>query len=164
MNEQEASGLLGCADINSFFTSGLYRQDSKMLQFRLPREASRQTILAKYLATLFCSENRCWLHIPYWNDNSVGNEELFYGYRRGRGDARCLSDASVYKFLPEDAEQFTSIVSMILYFSWDGRVFDAEGTFFINISHDEIIDCVVSSSTSLEFLISEFSRLEMRPL
>jgi len=164
MNEQEASGLLGCADVNSFFTSGLYRPDSKMLQFWLPREASGQTILAKYLATLFCCENPCWLQIPYWLDSSFANEDLFYGYRSGRGDSRSLQDASVYKFTPEDCEQFTSIVSMVLYFSWDGRVFDAEGTFFINISHDEIIDCVVSSSNSLELLVSEFSRLDVRPL
>src|ERR1700733_8244968 len=92
MNEQEASGLLGCADVNSFFTNGLYRPDSKISQFKLPREASRQTILAKYLATLFCSKNRCWLQIPYWDDNSLANQDLFYGYRSGRGDARCLQD------------------------------------------------------------------------
>ena len=164
MNEEEASHILGCADVNSFFTSGLYRPESKMWQFRLPREASRQTILAKYLATLFCSENRCWLQIPYWHDSSIANEDLFYGYRSGRGDARCLQDVSIYKFAPEDSEQFTSIVSMVLYFSWDARVFDAGGTFFINISHDEIIDCVVSSRASLELLVSEFARLEMRRL
>jgi hypothetical protein len=50
---------------------------------------------------------------------------------------------------------------MVLYFSWDARVFDAGGTFFINISHDKIIDCVVSSNTDLELLVSEFERLDM---
>ena len=164
MNEEEASRLLGCADVNSFFTSGLNRPDSKVSQFRLPREAARQTILAKYLATLFCCESPCWLQITYWHNDSDGNQDLFYGYRSGRGDPRCLQDASVYEFTPQDSEQFMSIVSMVLYFSWDARVFDADGTFFINLSHDEIVYCVVSSPDSLELLVSEFARLEMRRL
>jgi WD40 repeat protein len=164
MNEQEASRLLGCTNVNSFFTSNLNKPGAEALRFKLPREAARQTILAKYLATLFCSENPCWLQITYWHDDSDANQDLFYGYRSGRGDVRKLQDASVYEFSPDDANQFISIVSMVLYFSWDARVFDPDEAFFINISHDEFIDCVVSSRDSLELLVSEFARLEMRRL
>jgi hypothetical protein len=136
----------------------------KTMQYILPKQSSKQTVLAKFLSTLFCCESTCWVQITYWHDDSDANQDLFYGYRSGRGDARGLRDASVYNFSPEDANQFVSIVSMVLYFSWDARVFDAGGAFSINISHDGVIDCAVLSAVALEQLESEFSRLDMRRL
>ncbi|MGA7342036.1 MAG: hypothetical protein WBX18_15630 [Terracidiphilus sp.] len=164
MNEREASRLLGYADIDSLLASNLTQRGSKAVQYKLPGQSSKQTVLAKFLSALFCGEESCWVQITYWHDDSDANQDLFYGYRSGRGDARSLRDASVYNFSPEDANRFISIVSMVLYFSWDARVFDASGTFSINISHDEVIDCFVLSPVTLEQLISEFSRLEMRRL
>lgn len=164
MNEREASRLLGCADIDSLLASNLTQRGSKAMQYKLPKQSSKQTVLAKFLSALFCCEDPCWVQITYWHDDSDGNQDLFYGYRSGRGDTRTLRDASVYNFSPEDANQFISIVSMALYFSWDARVFDAGGAFSINISHDEVIDCSVLSPITSEQLVSGFSRLEMRRL
>jgi hypothetical protein len=164
MNEREASRFLGYADIDTLLASKKPQRGSNAMQYVLPKQSSKQTVLAKFLSALFCCEKSCWVQITYWHDDSDANQDLFYGYRSGRGDARSLRDASVYNFSPEDANQFISVVSMVLYFSWDARVFDADGAFSIDISHDEIINCTVLSPVAVEQLASEFSRLDMRRL
>jgi hypothetical protein len=131
------------------------------VQFQIPTESSKQTILARVLADLVCATGDCWVEITYWHADDDANQDLFYGYRLAHGDRRRLHEAALYKFLPDDINEFVSIVSMILYFSWDARMVDAAQSCVINLSHDQLLSCVVQSSSILEPFLVRFSQLGM---
>ena len=131
------------------------------VQFQIPRESSKQTILARALADMVFAKGDCWVEITYWHADDDANQDLFYGYRLAHGDKRRLQEASLYNFSPDDVNEFVSIVSMVLYFSWDARMVDAVQTCAINLSHDQLLDCAVQSSSFLEPFSARFSRLGM---
>lgn len=165
MSKEEASPLLKCDDLTACLTAAWKAHKSDRLTYELPRESAAQTALAKRLSLFLCEDNGCWLEITGWGafPNAI-NYDLFYGYRLGRGDGRMLKEASVYSFLPEDTDQFTSILSMILYFSWDAWIFDAGRTHLMGISNEETIEFFSESPDLREQLASEFARLKMRSL
>jgi len=165
MSKEDAGMSLKCDDLTTSLIAAWRAHKDDRMAYELPRESATQTILAKRLSTILCEVDGCWLEITDWGafPNAI-NYDLFYGYRLGRGDGRMLKEASVYSFLPGDTDQFTSILSMILYFSWDAWIFNADRTYVIEISNDEIIDFFSESSNLRAELASEFVRLKMRAL
>lgn len=162
MSKEEASQTLHFDKLDNVLLSRDRSQKFDHSSCYLPKESSVQQVLAERLAYVFCRENECWVYVTDWNASPTSMcYELFYGYRTGRGDQRLLAEASVYKFLPTDAEYFMSVIGMIIYFSWDAWIFDAKLTYLVNISNDGIIEYSAESHELKNQLTAEFSRLNM---
>jgi hypothetical protein len=162
MSKEEASNTLHFEGLDYVLLSQDRSRKFDHLSCYLPKGSSVQQVLAERLAYIFCRENECWAYVTDWNASPTSMcYDLFYGYRLGRGDRRPLAEASVYNFLPEDAQSFMSVIGMILYFSWDAWIFDARLTYLVNISNDGIIECSVDSHELKNQLAAEFSRLNM---
>jgi hypothetical protein len=159
--------LIGKNEESHFITDSTWRvsaggkSDTCAMQFSIPKESSKQTILARLLADIVCSGDACWVEITFWHADDDANQDLFYGYRLGHADVRRLHEASLYSFSPTDVNRFISIVGMVLYFSWDARIIDLAQTCAINLSHDDLLDCTVQSSSILEPFLARFSALGM---
>ncbi|MGA7913586.1 MAG: hypothetical protein WCA00_00015 [Candidatus Acidiferrales bacterium] len=129
--------------------------------YLLPLLSKAQTILARRLSRALLARGESWLQITCWNSDSDSNLEMFYGYRKGRGEARELVEASVHRFSPDEIEEMASILGMVFYFLWDARIFGRDQTYQVLTSNDEIIDyATCSHPLSLE-LEREFSHLGM---
>jgi hypothetical protein len=121
----------------------------------LPLESTSQTILAKEISELLLAQGCCVFEMTYWHNDLESNQDLFYGYRRGYGDERSLSEAAIYQFEVEDHTMLSSILSMTLYFRWDARASDAGKTYILLLSHDGFVDYKAYS----EAVIGKFERL-----
>jgi hypothetical protein len=108
--------------------------------FDLPASAADLTTLARSLSNLTLGVGEAWVQITYWQNDFEANQDLFYGYRKGHGDTRSLEEAAIYQFAPEDAAPLCSILSMVLLFSWDARLFDMDRTYFFGITHDKALN------------------------
>jgi hypothetical protein len=156
ITEAEASGALGLESLK--ITLREYWKARKTESFRLPTWSQDQAALAEHLALALFPTEDCWVQISDWAFDGVGHNDLFYGYRRGHGDTRLLIEASVYRFSPEDADRFSSIIGMVLYFGWDAQIFDSRLGYVINISNDEFIDLSTDSEPARESLTMVLSR------
>lgn len=116
----------------------------------LPEEAASQMILAKEISELLLENGVCLLEMTYWHNDLESNQNLFYGYRRGCGDERSLSEAAVYEFGAEDHAVMTSILSMTFYFRWAARVSDARKTYLLSFFHDGFVDYDAYSKAVIE--------------
>jgi hypothetical protein len=103
-------------------------------------------------------KEEAWLEITYWHNDIEANQDLFYGYRKGHGDSRSLAEASVYRFSSREIPELFSILSMVLFFSWDARLLDKERSYLIAVSHDGFLDFDTSSES---FLHDAESALEL---
>jgi len=88
--------------------------------------------------------------------NMCANETLT------QGDNRTLMEAPVHLFDGDaDKSAFVSILSLILYFVWDAKIFDEEGSFLIAISNDEFID-VYGNDSGTKLIKDGFSSFGLR--
>jgi hypothetical protein len=126
--------------------------------YALPSRSVEQTMLARNLSELVLQKEDAWLEITYWHDDIEANQDLFYGYRKGCGDTRSLADASVHRFSSREKPELFSILSMVVFFSWDARLLDKERTYLIAVSHDGFLDIDTSSES---FLHDAESALEL---
>lgn len=160
MGVHELAVTMGTERIDDYFT---VLDSTKTVCYRIPNTVRDQTVLAKSLSEVFL-RSETWLHITYWNNDVDSNQNLFYGYRRGHGDGRSLTDAPVYKFNMGETSELSSILSMILYFSWDARVFDLSRSYLVTISNEGFFDSKTSSDMFSEELEREMSLLGLKPL
>jgi hypothetical protein len=158
MTEGEASVALGLESLKIALQE--YWKTHKTESFRLPMESQSQAALAEHLALVLLPREGCWVQILDWAFDGVGHNDLFYGYRRGHGDTRTLIEAAVYNFSPEDADQFSSIVGMVLYFGWDAQIFDSTLAYVMKISNDEFIDLWTDSDPVRERLARVLVRFD----
>ena len=156
MTEGEASVAFGRESLK--ITLQEYWKAHKTESFRLPMESQSQAALAEHLALVLFPAESCWVQISDWAFDGVGDNDLFYGYRRGHGDTRPLIEAAVYSFSPEDADRFSSIIGMVLYFGWDAQIFDSKLTYVMNISNDEFVDLSTDSERVRESLTQVLAR------
>ena len=108
--------------------------------YYLPTSSAALTIVSKTVGERIASLGPCWLQITYWSNDADSNQELFYGYRKGCGDERSLADASVYRFDAHEGPFIASILSLVLYFGWDARIFDADLTYQISVNNGGFLD------------------------
>jgi hypothetical protein len=145
MNVTEAAQRLG----NMILAKSIaLRSPGKLLSksYYLPSEAVRQTLLARSIARIVASGGPCWLQITYWNSDADSNQHLFHGYRRGMGDERTLADASVYKFFADEESYIATILSMVIYFAWDARIFDSDLSYQVRVNNDGFLDFEATST------------------
>lgn len=90
------------------------------------------------------------VYITGWNVwQSSEHLDLFYGYRKSRGEERILMQAPVHIFHGDrDKPEFISIVALLLYFVWDAKLFDRSGNFLLSTSHHSFMDVYGSGTTS----------------
>ena len=108
--------------------------------YHLPSSTAGQTLVARTLSSVVLGLGEGWMQITYWNNDLDANQDLFYGYRRGHGDSRSLAEASLYRFAPADVSMLFSILSLVLYFRWNARMFDAGQTYFVRVDNDGFLD------------------------
>jgi hypothetical protein len=139
MNTREAAKQLG---VNELVKSFVLQDASQFVSktYYLPVATADRTILAKSIGRVVAAQGSCWLQITYWNNDVDSNQDLFYAYRRGYGDQRSLAEASVYKFSPEDAHCVSSVLSLVIYFGWDARIFNLELTYQVRVNNDGFLD------------------------
>jgi len=145
MSASEAAEQLGVNELDkNFALHGTSQLVSKT--YYLPIATADRTILAKTIARVVTTQGSCWFQITYWNNDPDSNQDIFYGYRRGYGDQRTLADASIYRFNPEDAHCLSSILSLVIYFGWDARIFNSEFTYQVRVNNDGFLDLEAMSA------------------
>jgi hypothetical protein len=92
------------------------------------------------LANTFQSRGPALLWITATGIWSSSEQILFTGYRSSHGETRTVSDAPVHVFEATDMEAFVSILSLALFFYWDGEILSQDRSLAITISHDEWIE------------------------
>ncbi len=156
-NKKEADEELGLSEAS---TDGWWPNSDSVISktYALPSRSVEQTMLARNLSELVLQKEEAWLEITYWHTDTEANQDLFYGYRKGHGYTRSLAEASVHRFLSNEVPELFSILSMILFFSWDARLLDKDRTYLIAVSHDGFLDIDTSSES---FLHDAESALEL---
>jgi len=139
ISTSEAAEQLGVKELVKNFT---LQGSSELLSkiYYLPVATADRTILARSIGKVVAAEGPCWLQITGWSNDDDSNQDLFYGYRRGYGDQRSLAEASVYKFNSEDAHCISSVLSLVIYFGWDARIFNFELTYQVRVNNDGFLD------------------------
>ena len=138
MNFAEAAEQLGMKSLET--DRVLITQAVTSKTYYLPAAAVDLTIISRSIGEQLTSFGPCCLQITYWSNDSDSNQQLFYGYQKGWGDERLLREASVYRFDREDGPFLASILSLVLYFGWDARIFDTDLTFEIRVNNDGFLD------------------------
>lgn len=136
------------------FVDGLTaRLAPRLGSYRIPVDSLHKTALAKLLARILPQDSEVVVWINGWSVWRSGEHlDLFYGYRRSHGEERLLIEAPVHVFHGEsDKPAFISVISLILYFLWDAKIFDRTGNFLIGTSNDEFIDVYLAESESERF-------------
>lgn len=152
---EESQQLIGINDIYAYVS----RLNSKVMSYHLPKVSTDQTVLAREISSFVLGLGQSWLQVTYWHNDPDSNQELFYGYRKGHGDVRSLAEASIYLFAPGDEEVLSSILCMVLYFSWDARLFNWGPTYLITLDNDGFLDYQSTSESFSTGIEHEFSLL-----
>jgi len=97
-------------------------------------------------------ENCLWID-GFGTEASSEDRNLFDGYRKSLNEIRSLYDAPFHIFTKDEARNIVSILSCVLYFSWDCFLISKSKGIFIRVSNDEIFDLAVQDE-------SEFNRIK----
>lgn len=156
----ESKQLLGVKDVDAYGSLSKLT-DGKVKSYYLPKLSADQTVLARAISSFVLGLGQCWMQITYWHNDADSNQELFYGYRKGHGDVRSLAEASIYLFAPGDEEVLSSVLCMVLYFSWDARLFNwgRSPTYLITLGNDGFVDYQSASERFMTGIEHEFSLL-----
>lgn len=103
--------------------------------YSAPTDSGVQIALAKLFAFQFREAFPVCLYVTDWGI-AMEHLDLFYGYRQSLGEKRPLIEAPVHVFERADEEAFISVLSLVLFFSWDASVFDIAGRSLFQTSHD----------------------------
>ncbi len=155
---EELKEVIGTNDLDSYVAISEH-VNRKCRSYYLPKSSVDQTVLASAISNFVLTLGQSWMQITYWHNDAESNQELFYGYRKGYGDLRSLAEASVYLFVPGDEEALASILCMVLYFSWDARIFNSAPTYLITLDNDGFVDYCSTSEVFSTDIEHEFSML-----
>jgi hypothetical protein len=100
-----------------------------------PLESGVQIALARLFAYWLFDDAPVCLYIVGWGV-ATEHQDLFYGYRRSLGETRSLSEAPIHIFGEGDENTFISLMSLVLFFSWDAWIFNNAKEILIRTSHD----------------------------
>lgn len=134
------------------------------IAYLIPGDAGRKTALARALTGMLDPAGEGLLWITDWGVfPSSENVPLFIGYRRSLGEQRSVHAAPGHVFGEQDTEAVECLLDLILYFSWDASVFDANAL-WLRISHDEVISIFAKDRESLRAAEEVLSRHELKEL
>ena len=103
--------------------------------YSAPTDSGVQIALAKLIAYQFREAFPVCLYVTDWGI-AMEHMDLFYRYRQSFGEKRPLIEAPVHVFERGDEDAFVSVLSVVLFFSWDASVFDVAGRSLFQTSHD----------------------------
>lgn len=160
-NVEEFEETLGLGDIDKgLWLSKSQQQEEK--SYYLPSTAAGRTLVARIISSVLLGLGESWLEITYWSNDPDVNQDLFYGYRKGHGDSRSLAEASLYRFEPGDFSILFSVLSLVLYFGWDARIFDTSRTYVVRVDNDGFLDYVTNSERFKNAADNEFPLLNLK--
>jgi hypothetical protein len=145
LSVKEAAKLYETADLGSFFGGDVdWQYPDPVPSYFLPRDSGQKVALARLLANTFLTflgRGPALLWITATGISSSSEQmDLFTGYRSSHGETRTVSEAPVHVFQAGDMEAFVSILSLALFFYWDGEILSQDRSLAITISHDEWIE------------------------
>src|SRR5690348_3545097 len=82
--------------------------------YSIPRDSGAKTALSRLLAYLLLRTSNVCVYVSGWGVwPSSENLELFYGYRRSKGETRHLMEAAAHIFEIGDHDELVSILCMV---------------------------------------------------
>lgn len=116
-------------------------RDIEPLSFKIPVDTGAKTALSRMLVSFLDVSEEALLWITEWGIwPSCEDWKLFYVFRKSLGEHRPLIEKPSHLFSSQDLDSVTSLVSMVLYFSWGALMISPANNLIIRISHDEIMD------------------------
>jgi hypothetical protein len=131
--------------------------------FAAPVKSGVQIVLSKLLAYVLWKESHVCIYVTSW---SIATEhlDLFYGYRRSKGENRPLIEAPIHLFQPTDQDALVSVLCVALLFSWDASIFDLRGKSLVQTSHDGWLEVRTNDEVLAKNVALEFDNYHMRLL
>lgn len=129
-------------------------------RYPIPPDSGKKTALSRIVLSLFEAGGECLLWITeYGIWPSCEDRVLFDGFRRSIGEDREIQEAAGHVFGPNDIRQVASLLAMVLFFNWGGVVVSSRGDLVVEISHDEVMDVVMSKAAPYVKMLSEIERV-----
>lgn len=161
--KEEARGVLNGKSPDGEVAKRLSELQLMEGAYSTPLQSGVQIVLSKIFADLMLRDVPVCLYITLWGI-SVEHLDLFYGYRRSVGETRRLIEASFHVFEKTDEEAFISVLCMVLFFFWDASVFDIDGKFLLQTSHDGWLEIRTNDQALISDLAVEMAAMKIRPL
>jgi hypothetical protein len=120
-----------------------------------PTNSGTQMSLARVFTSLLLETSPVYLHVTCWSTGlSTEVLDLFYRYRSSFGETRFLIEAPVHVFGGADHDALLSVLSMVFFFFWDASVFDAEGRWLLQTSHDGWLEIRARDESDVQRVIT----------
>ncbi len=115
-------------------------ESNLIVQCSLPDDAGRKTALSRIIAAVFEADDEAMLWIDEFGIwPSSEDWYLFASFRKFLGEESELHEKPGHLFSLHDLKNISSIVAMVLYFSWGAILYSPFRDTVIRISHDDWI-------------------------
>lgn len=111
-------------------------------RYSLPPDTGKKTALARNLSEYFSAfshDRLLWI-----SDDSIWpsseNPALFDAYRSSFGESRTLSETPYHLLSCSDRVHLECLMDIVFYFFWDAVLLDSQGSYALQVSHDEWFD------------------------
>ena len=111
-------------------------------RYSIPHKKRKKTAIARSLSELFSispHDRLLWIS-DYSIWPSSENPALFHAYRSSFGENRDLSEAPYHLLSSSDRVHLECLLDIVLYFFWDAVLLDSQGSYALQVSHDEWLD------------------------
>lgn len=107
----------------------------------VPSDCGRKAALSRTLGSLFAEQQEVLLFVTeYGVWQSAEDWHLFDTYRRGLGINSPIWESPGHVVFIEETDELRTLLLLALYFVWDATVVAGDGSFAVELSHDEVLD------------------------
>lgn len=149
-SEDEAAGLLGVSDLNSFIEQVDWQYPDPVPNYCLPKDSGKKVGLARIISNVLLDHGPFIFWITgtdVWS--SARHSDLFDRYRISFGEYRSLRDAPVHLLESGDRDAAISMLCLGLFFVWDFEIVARDRSIAVTVSHDEWMEVRHSTGHSV---------------
>lgn len=157
LNKEDARGPLRGESPDAFVAQ--LSQQLRLVEgaYSAPVNSGVQIAFSKLIAYLVLRDSPVCVYVTAWGI-ATEHLDLFYGYRRSLGEVRPLVEAPVHVFELSEEDALVSVLSMVLFFSWDASVFDLAGRSLLQTSHDGWLEIRTSDAALFKEVAAELEK------